>query len=137
MKQATYGLLQYGRMKGVLMDKAKGITNQNKMIMDEYLGLKGFDSPFSDYMLDKLRIPHGLTQRQQKKLEKDADIHANQYSENRKKAKAEYKKLVQEGIIIPKTREERLIQTARFGHPDNDATKAARRACEKRGIDWR
>lgn len=67
MKQATYGLLQYGRMKGVLMDKAKGITNQNKMTMDEYLGLKGFDSPFSDYMLDKLRIPHGLTQRQQKK----------------------------------------------------------------------
>lgn len=119
------------------MDKAKGITNQNKMTMDEYLGLKGFDSPFSDYMLDKLRIPHGLTQRQQKKLEKDADIHADQYSENRKKVKAEYKKLVQEGIIIPKTREERLIQTARFGHPDNDATKAARRACEKRGIDWR
>ncbi len=32
-----------------------------KMTLDEYLGLQRLSPPVSDYMLDKVRFPHGLT----------------------------------------------------------------------------
>lgn len=48
------------------------VTDENavpKMTLNEYLGRKGLSSPVSDYMLDKMKIPHGLTQRQETKLQ--------------------------------------------------------------------
>lgn len=33
------------------------------MSLNDYLAQEGVLSPFSDFMLDKLRIPHGLTAR--------------------------------------------------------------------------
>lgn len=34
--------------------------------LDEYLGERGLSFPVSDFMLDKTRIPHGLTSRAEK-----------------------------------------------------------------------
>lgn len=40
------------------------------------------------------------------------------------------------GEIEPKDRIQVLIERAKYGHPDNMSTQAARRVCKKRGIDW-
>ena len=36
--------------------------------LDEYLGERGLSFPVSDFMLDKTRIPHGLTSRAKKRM---------------------------------------------------------------------
>lgn len=108
----------------------------NKLSLDEYLAMHGCAFPVSDYMLDKLRLPHGLTHRQSKKLEKDAQEAADAYHEKRTKHIQAYNALVESGRINPKTRIEELISKA-HGHSDNDSVQAARKALEKRGIDWR
>ena len=36
--------------------------------LDEYLGERGLSFPVSDFMLDKTRIPHGLTSRAEKRM---------------------------------------------------------------------
>lgn len=40
--------------------------------LEQYLGKRGLNSPISDYMIDKMRIPHGLTRRQNEKMLKEA-----------------------------------------------------------------
>jgi len=112
------------------------ITVREKMTQDEYLGLWGLASPISDYMLDKMRHPHGLTLRQRKKLEKDAAEAARDYAVRRQSAIAEYRMLVAAGEVIEKSDIEATVERARYGHPDNASTQAARRVCEKRGIQW-
>jgi hypothetical protein len=107
-----------------------------KQTLDEYLGLRGLSSPISDYILDKLRLPHGQTLRQEKAMQREATRAQNAYSERRAAAIEEYRKAVAEGRIIPKTLNKIRIQRAN-GHPDNESTWAARRMCEKHGIDWR
>lgn len=104
--------------------------------LDEYLGKRGLSSPVSDFMMDKMRIPHGLTQRQRKQLEKEADKARVEYSEKREAAIREYREKVKYGSIKEKSRTEVLIERAN-GHPDNESTQAARRILEKRGIEWR
>ena len=42
-------------------------NRSTKQSLEEFLGKRGLSSPISDYMVDKMRIPHGMTQRQQKK----------------------------------------------------------------------
>lgn len=107
-----------------------------RMSLDEYLGRQGLSAPISDYMYDKLRLPHGETQRQRARREADANAAADDYAARRQAAIQEYNQKVQAGEITPKSRIERLIETAR-GHDDNESVQAARRALEKRGIDWR
>lgn len=107
-----------------------------RMSLDEYLGRQGLRAPISDYMDDKLRLPHGETQRQRARREADANAAADDYAARRQAAIQEYNQKVQAGEITPKSRIERLIETAR-GHDDNESVQAARRALEKRGIDWR
>jgi len=51
-------------------------------------------------------------------------------------ARVEYHQLVETGAMQPPTLIERMIERARR-HPDNEATRAARRVLERRGIEWR
>ena len=56
--------------------------------------------------------------------------------EKRSAAIKEYERLVSIGEIEPKDRIQVIIERAKYGHPDNMSTQAARRVCKKRGIDW-
>lgn len=108
-----------------------------KMSLEDYLAKKGVLSPFSDYTLDKLRSNRQLkTANGQKRFEQECAKHREEYAEKRNAAIREYHQLVKEGKIIPKTLIERTIERAN-GHPDNASTQAARRICQKRGINWR
>jgi len=106
------------------------------LTLDEYLGRLGLSSPISDFMLDKLRLPHGLTLRQEKQLEKEAMKAAYEHSAKRNAAIAEYYEKIAKGEIRRKTVLERRIEIAN-GHEDNEATQAARRKLIKDGIAWR
>lgn len=106
------------------------------MTLDEFLGMRGLSAPISDYSLDKVRLPHGETQRQQTKRINDGLQVAQEYSEKRQTAINEYQELVRKGEVRDKTSIEKAIDRAN-GHEDNESTQAARRMLEKRGIDWR
>lgn len=99
--------------------------------MDEFLGTKGVRSPISDYLDDKWKVPHGMTASQAEKYQKEAQAAAKSYSEKREAAQALYKALVKSGKIVPPSKLQAIIKTA-SGHPDNQATIAARRLLEKR-----
>lgn len=118
-------------------DGNSGISSRVKVqSLDEYLGEKGLSSPMSDFMLDKVRIPHGLTSRAQERLRKEADAARNDYSRKRADAINDYNSKVKNGQIRKPTRIESLIKTAR-GHEDNPSVQAARRTLKKRGINWK
>ena len=106
-----------------------------KTTLDEYLGQKGLGSPIDDYMLDKLRLPHGQTERQHKQMLKEAERAARKHYERRIIAIKEYEQKIASGEFVEKTIIEQLIDSAN-GHPDNASTQAARRALTKRGVNW-
>ena len=106
------------------------------MSLDEYLGRKGVSSPLSGYMDDKMRIPHGETQRQTERRQKEAAHVRAEYEKKRETARAEYKALVDSGKVRPPTEMEKRLKVAQ-GRSENAAVKAARRVLTRRGIDWR
>ena len=112
------------------------VDTGDSLSLDEFLGLRGLRQPISDYMDDKLRIPHGETARQKAQREKSAALAADDYAARRSAAIQEYEEKVRSGEIMPKSTVDRLMANA-HGHEDNESTQSARRALEKRGIDWR
>ncbi len=106
------------------------------MSEDEYLARKGVGDVLSGYMDDKTRLPHGETLRQRQRREKEATVAIAAHAEKRKAARVEYKALVDSGKLRPPTTMEKRLKTAQ-GDPSNEATQAARRVLERRGIDWR
>lgn len=125
---------------GIIDDFDKSINNYlemhqetvQKLTLKEYLSLQGLASPYSDYMIDKVKIPRGLTQRQQNKHNKQALEANEEYHAHRDAAIKEYNEKVASGEIIPPTNVERYIKAAK-GHPDNKSTQAAIRVLTKRG----
>lgn len=111
-----------------------GIAVIETMSLDEYLAKQGIRFPVSDYMLDKLRHPHGLTARKRRELEKNANEAAADYANKRQMAIDEYNQKIFNGEIIPKSSLEITMQAAKYGHPGNESTQAARRVLEKRRI---
>lgn len=107
-----------------------------KMTLEEYLGKYGVSSPISDWTLDKTRFPHGLTKRQKEQLQKKGEAAAREYSEKRRKYIDQYYRLVEEGELIIPSSLERYLDTAK-GWPEISSVQAARRMCEKKGVDWR
>lgn len=107
-----------------------------KMTLDEFYGICGCPFSVSGNSLDKCRFPHGRTERQKIKDCKQEEIAGETYFKQRKNARNLYNQYVSEGKIIPKTKEDVMIDRAN-GHPDNPSVQAARRMCEKRGINWR
>ncbi len=103
------------------------------MTEEQYLGAMGYGrSGFGDVALAKGNYRNGagraiLERQNQKDME---------YFNARARLREDYNRLVSSGQIRQPTRIEQLMQTAQ-GNSDNEAVRAARRALEKRGIDWR
>lgn len=81
-----------------------------KITLDEYLAKNGYGSPVDDYMIDKLKLPHGQTQRQRKEMINEAAQSTEKYHNRRNKLIAEYNEKVKRGEIIPKSKIEILIK---------------------------
>lgn len=110
---------------------------KNAMDESDYLASKGLKDASSGWVIDKLRGNRQLkTVRGTKRFHKEAEEAEREYQDRRNKAKEEYKKLVDEGKLRPKTSVERIIEKA-HGNPDNQSTQAARRMAAKRGYDWK
>lgn len=101
------------------------------MSEDDYLASMGLGMPISDYMIDKQKLPHGESLRQQEARIKEADNFARQYHQKRENARNEYRTLVEQGKIRPPTELETLAQTA-SGHPDNPSVHAAQKVLDKK-----
>ena len=110
----------------------------NHMTEDEFLMLRGVGYTVGDASIDKVGGANMfyLSEKQRQKTLADINHQNEQYHIKRAKAKDEYKALVAEGLIIPKTEIEKTITKA-HGHPDLESTKAARRMATKYGIDWK
>lgn len=106
-----------------------------KLSLEEFLGRRGLASPVDDYMMDKHRLPHGETQRQQAQRQRDAQASSEAYHASREQAISEYKELLSQGKIVQPSDIDQKLITAR-GRSENEAVQAARRSLEKRGIDW-
>jgi hypothetical protein len=108
---------------------------KKKTTLYEYLGNLGLESPVTDYMLDKLRLPHGETSSQQQRRYREHNKVIDEYHKRRNQSIAEYNEKIASGEFAEKTIIEQLIDKA-SGHPDNDSVQAARRALNKRGVKW-
>ena len=96
--------------------------------LNEFLG--EYCSPFAyEVAANKGRMK---TLRSQNIWQKFQDDRAKEYYSMREKLIAEYKRIYGEQPI---NKVEELIKSAN-GHEDNECTHAARRVCEKRGINW-
>lgn len=107
-----------------------------KMSLDEFYAVNGVTFAVSSDSLDKCRFPHGRTTRQEERDRKRSIEVDNAYYQKRREVRERYNQLVSEGKIIPRTAIEKTVKKAN-GHPDNPSVQAARRMCEKRGIDWK
>lgn len=132
---STY-ISETGELEKFRLREAGEIIEEPEVIsLEKFLAQKGLALPVSDYMLDKSKIPHGLTNRQWSLFEKDSYAEINDYHENRKAAIKEYEHLVSQGKIRSQTEIEKRMEIAN-GHSDNEFTLAARRMLAKQGIDW-
>lgn len=104
-----------------------------KLTLEEYLGRYGYASPVDDYMIDKLRLPHGETQRQKERRLKENELSSKEYHSERNRLIEEYGEKVNTGEIINPSIEEQWIRKA-HGHPDNRSVQATTRMLKKRGF---
>lgn len=132
----------FAEYKGIIKSN-KGVSSAVAMSEDEYLASKGLNGNMTDYMLDKLRIPHSETARQQKQREKEAARVRADFDNQKEEARKEYRQKIAKGELREPTKQEakereiaKLIKTAN-GHEDNPSVQAARRLLAKRGVDWR
>ena len=132
----------FAEYKGIIKSN-KSVSSPVAMSEDEYLASKGLNGNMTDYMLDKLRIPHSETARQQKQREKEAARVRADFDNQKEEARKEYRQKIAKGELREPTKQEakereiaKLIKTAN-GHEDNPSVQAARRVLAKRGVDWR
>ena len=98
------------------------------MTLNEYLGK--YISPFAyDVAANVGRMK---TKRAQERWEKVQDIKAQTYYKERERLISEYKSKYGDENI---DKEKELIMAAN-GNPDNESVLAARRICEKKGINY-
>lgn len=117
-----------GKTSGEIRGNA---TKAKVLTMDQYLGKLGLGSPISDYMIDKMKVPHGFTASKKKQMENEAQKEIQSYQKKRSSAIADYNKQIASGKIVPPSKIQKLLQAAK-GIQDNEATKAARRLLKKR-----
>lgn len=102
------------------------------MTLDEFLASRGLASPVDDFMIDKLKLPHGQSKYDERKMHENARKSSQEYHSMRNAAIKEYQEKVAAGEIIEPSLEERYIKKA-MGNPDKQSVQAARRVLEKRG----
>lgn len=102
------------------------------MTLDEFLASRGLASPVDDFMIDKLKLPHGQSKYDERKMHENARKSSQEYHSMRDAAIKEYQEKVAAGEIIEPSVEERYIKKA-MGNPDKQSVQAARRVLEKRG----
>ncbi len=102
------------------------------LTLNEYLAQQGLASPVDDFMIDKLKLPHGQSKYDERTMHENSRKSSQEYHEKRNAAIQEYQEKVAAGEIIEPTNIERYIKAAQ-SHPDNASTQAARRVLEKRG----
>jgi hypothetical protein len=93
------------------------------MSLDQFLGLRQAPNVLEDH--GGLRYPNGISKAERRRIHQRLQKRMAELTV-RDDLRAEYELLVEEGVIRPPTRLERLERTAR-GHPDNDSVQAARR----------
>lgn len=110
----------------------------NAITEQEFLTLRGVGDNVSGYGVDRIGGANltRMSEKQRTAAKTDIAKGVNDYHQKRSEAKAEYKFLVDKGVLRDKTSIEKLITKA-HGNPDNESTQAARRMAKKRGIDWR
>lgn len=102
------------------------------MTLDEFLASRGLASPVDDFMIDKLKLPHGQSKYDERKMHENARKSSQEYHSMRNAAIKEYQEKVAAGEIIEPSLDERYIKKA-MGNPDKQSVQAARRVLEKRG----
>ena len=110
----------------------------NAMTEQEYLDLVGYGDHVSGAGIDRYAGANmtRMTEKARKRTRAEINAQANQYFDNRAKAKAEYKRLIDSGVIRDKTGIEKIITRA-HENPELSSTQAARRMAEKKGYDWK
>lgn len=110
----------------------------NAITEQEFLDFRGVGDNVSGYGVDRIGGANltRMSEKQRTVAKTDIAKGVNDYHQKRSEAKAEYKFLVDKGVLRDKTSIEKLITKA-HGNPDNESTQAARRMAKKRGIDWR
>lgn len=110
----------------------------NAITEQEFLTLRGVGDSVSGYGVDRIGGANMTRMSEKQRTAAKADITKgiNDYQQKRSEARAEYKNLVEKGILRDKTSIEKIITKA-HGNPDNESTKAARRMAKKKGIDWK
>lgn len=103
-----------------------------RMTLDEFLASRGLASPVDDFMIDKLKLPHGQSKYDERKMHENARKSSQEYHSMRNAAIKEYQEKVAAGEIIEPSLEERYIKKA-MGNPDKQSVQAARRVLVKRG----
>ena len=99
------------------------------MTLNEYLGK--YISPFAyDVAANVGRMK---TKRAQERWEKFQDTKAQTYDKERNRLISEYKSKYGDNNI---NKEKELVMAAN-GNPDNESVLAARRICDKRGINYK
>ncbi|MDO5357832.1 MAG: hypothetical protein Q4E80_00390 [Slackia faecicanis] len=73
------------------------------MTEQEHMNLKGVGFAMGGYAVDKARQPHGMTERQRRRFEKEAAATEKEYQTRREAARAEYVRKVASGGL-PYTR---------------------------------
>ena len=129
------GATEKGRAESKDTAKEK-VSEAEPKSLEQYLGERGLSSPISDYMDDKLRLPHGETEGQKNQRIKEGTEYSDEYHKKRQQAIEEYNEKVANGELRPLTAIEQLFERAN-GHEDNESTQAARRMLKKRtGVEW-
>lgn len=111
------------------------------LTLNEYLAQQGLASPVDDFMIDKIKLPHGQSKYDERKMHENARKSSQEYHDKRDAAIKEYQAKVEAGEIIEPTNLERYMKTA-SGNPDKASVQAAQRVLEKRGYtqnnngDW-
>ena len=102
---------------------------------EEFLQMRGFGT-LSDYALDKCKIPHGETAKQEQKRLKQTETALTAFYEAKQATRQEYRERVKRGELRPPTVAESAIKAAN-GPEESEQTQAARRYLKKHGIDWK